>query len=136
MKHVLALIPFLLVVSLHSLQAKQDDPSPLAPVVFTNVTVIDATGTPVRPDMTVVLTQDRISALGETGTIAIPSGAHVVDATDHFLIPGLWDMHTHIASLRRIREARIFFCRCSSPTESRTAPQKDRSLRQASLPAA
>ena len=97
MKHVLALIPFLLVVSLHSLQAKQDDPSPLAPVVFTNVTVIDATGTPARPDMTVVLTQDRISALGETGTIAIPSGAHVVDATDHFLIPGLWDMHTHIA---------------------------------------
>ncbi len=47
--------------------------------------------------MTVVLTQDRISALGETGTVSIPSGTHVVDATDHFLIPGLWDMHTHIA---------------------------------------
>ena len=72
MKHVLALIPFLLVVSLHPLQAKQDDPSPLAPVVFTNVTVIDATGTPVRPDMTVVLTQDRISALGKPGRSLSP----------------------------------------------------------------
>ena len=97
MKHSLALIPFLLAVSIHALQAKQDDPSPLAPVVFTNVTVIDATGTPARPDMTVVLTQDRISALGETGTVAIPSGAHVFEAAGHFLIPGLWDMHTHIA---------------------------------------
>ena len=99
MKHSLALIPFLLAVSIHALQAQQDDPSLLAPVVFTNVTVIDATGTPARPDMTVVLTQDRISALGETGTVAIPSGAHVFEAAGHFLIPGLWDMHTHIASI-------------------------------------
>ena len=42
MKHSLALIPFLLAMSIHPLHAKQDDPSPLAPVVFTNVTVIDA----------------------------------------------------------------------------------------------
>ena len=84
-------------MSIHAPQAQQDAPSPLAPVVFTNVTVIDATGTPAQPGMTVVLTQDRVSALGETGTVAIPSGAHVFEAAGHFLIPGLWDMHTHIA---------------------------------------
>ena len=109
MKHSLALIPFLLAMSIHPLHAKQDDPSPLAPVVFTNVTVIDATGTPAQPDMTVVLTQDRISALGETGTVAIPPGAHVFDATGHFLIPGLWDMHTHIADIETYPGSRDIF---------------------------
>lgn len=65
------------------------------PLAFTHVTVIDATGGPAQPDMTVVVTGNRITAIGKSGTIAVPANAQVTNARDQFLIPGLWDMHTH-----------------------------------------
>jgi imidazolonepropionase-like amidohydrolase len=64
-------------------------------LVFTHVTVIDATGAAAQPDMTVLITGDRIAALGETGKVSLPQDAQQVDATGQFLIPGLWDMHAH-----------------------------------------
>lgn len=66
------------------------------PLALTHVTVIDATGSPAQPDMTVIISGGRITALGPPAKVAVPAGAHVVDATGHFLIPGLWDMHIHI----------------------------------------
>jgi len=67
------------------------------PLVFTHVTVIDATDAPPHPDMTVIITGDRITNLGKTGKIRVPKGAQVVDGTGKFLIPGLWDMHVHLS---------------------------------------
>lgn len=68
-------------------------------LVFTHVTVIDAIGAPAQPDMTVIIQNDRIQAVGKTGVIPIPqeAQAQVIDAAGKFLIPGLWDMHTHLA---------------------------------------
>jgi imidazolonepropionase-like amidohydrolase len=45
--------------------------------------------------MTVIISGNRIAAIGKTGTIKIPSPAQVVEARGKFLIPGLWDMHVH-----------------------------------------
>lgn len=65
-------------------------------VVVTDVTVIDATGAPARPAMTVVIRDRRIASIGRTGTVALPSGSLVVRGTRKYLIPGLWDMHVHL----------------------------------------
>jgi len=65
--------------------------------VFTNVTVIDATGAPAKPGMTVVISGGRIAALGKTGKVRVPKNAQIIDATGKFLIPGLWDMHAHLS---------------------------------------
>ncbi|HLM57401.1 MAG TPA: amidohydrolase family protein [Pyrinomonadaceae bacterium] len=65
------------------------------PLALTRVTVVDATGGPARPDMTVVIEGGRIAAVGRSGGVRIPRGARVVDARGKFLIPGLWDAHTH-----------------------------------------
>ena len=65
-------------------------------LVVTNVTVIDATGAPARPDMTVVISNGRISAIGPSGLIKAPPGSEVIDAAGKYLIPGLWDMHLHL----------------------------------------
>jgi imidazolonepropionase-like amidohydrolase len=62
------------------------------------VTVIDATGGAARPDSTVVIVGDRITAVGPAKTTKIPANAQVVDGTGKFLIPGLWDMHVHGAA--------------------------------------
>lgn len=65
------------------------------PLVFTNVTVIDGTGSPAKPNMTVMAVGNRIIALGKSGKVRVPREAHVLNATGKFLIPGLWDMHAH-----------------------------------------
>ena len=65
------------------------------PLAFTHVTVIDATGAPAKPDMTVVVSGNRIALLGKAGQVTIPANARVIDETHKFMIPGLWDMHTH-----------------------------------------
>ena len=64
-------------------------------LVLTNVTVIDMTGVPPQPNMTVVITGNRIAALGKSSEISLPQNAIVVDASGKFMIPGLWDMHAH-----------------------------------------
>jgi imidazolonepropionase-like amidohydrolase len=72
--------------------------SPLLPstLAFVNVTVIDATGARPKLNMTVLVTGGRIAGIGRTDKLKVPESARVVDATGKFLIPGLWDMHTHI----------------------------------------
>jgi len=49
-----------------------------------------------QPGMTVVMTGDRITAVGKDGTVKTPAGATVIDAAGKSLIPGLWDMHVHM----------------------------------------
>lgn len=67
------------------------------PLVFNHVTVIDATGAPAKPDMTVIISGQRIVALGKFGKVRIPAATQIIDATGKFLIPGLWDMHVHLS---------------------------------------
>lgn len=70
-------------------------------LVLTHVTVIDMTGAPPKPDMTVVIAGNRIAALEHAGRPRVRAAARVVDATGQFLIPGLWDMHVHFTETER-----------------------------------
>lgn len=65
-------------------------------LAITHVTVIDATGAPTQQDMTLLTADQRITAVGPSGSTAIPRGAQILDATGKFLIPGLADMHVHL----------------------------------------
>lgn len=94
MRKAFPLLLFVMLPVLVSAQPKQHPQS--IPLVFTHVTVIDATGAPAKPDMTVVITGEHITAIGKTGDVRMPKDAMVVNATGKFLIPGLWDMHVHI----------------------------------------
>lgn len=64
-------------------------------IVLTHVTVIDTTGGPAQPDMTVVIDGDRITRVDRKHHAKIPKTAKEIDATGKYLIPGLWDMHVH-----------------------------------------
>src|SRR5580704_11270955 len=64
-------------------------------LVFTHVTVIDATGAPAQPDMTVVIANGRIAEIGKSASVHVPKNGELIDAAGKFLIPGLWDMHMH-----------------------------------------
>jgi imidazolonepropionase-like amidohydrolase len=60
-----------------------------------HVTVIDATGKPPQPDMTVVVESDRIAAVTQSKNAKVPKNTQILDGSSKFLIPGLWDMHVH-----------------------------------------
>ena len=68
-------------------------------LILEHVTVIDVTGGPSLADRSVIVSGDSITAIAKFGSIPIPAGAHVIDGHGKFLIPGLWDMHTHVAGI-------------------------------------
>ncbi len=47
----------------------------------------------------VLLTGDRITAVGKASEIRIPAGAKIIDLKGHTLMPGFMDAHTHLASI-------------------------------------
>src|SRR6476661_292450 len=70
--------------------------TPARRLAISHVTVIDCTGAAARPDMTVLVSGNRIGAVGTAADVPIPPGTETVDGTGKFLIPGLWDMHGHL----------------------------------------
>jgi imidazolonepropionase-like amidohydrolase len=99
---VLWLVPLLLI----QFWAPLSTTPQLQHLVLTHVTVIDATGAQARPEMTVVITGGRITALAKANEARLPEGAQIIDAGGRFLIPGLWDMHIHSGSYE---EGKKFF---------------------------
>src|SRR5262245_56460012 len=62
-------------------------------VAIADVTVIDVATGSLQRGVTVVAQGERIVGIGPR--MAVPRGATKVDGKGKFLIPGLWDMHTH-----------------------------------------
>lgn len=65
-------------------------------IVFRGATVIDGTGRPPILSATIVVTGDRIAAVGPDASIAVPPDAQVVDARGRTIFPGLADLHVHL----------------------------------------
>ena len=64
-------------------------------VVVRNITVIDGTGGPVRPAMTVVIDGQKISRSDSSSNVDIPAGAVVIDGSGKYLLPGFIDSNVH-----------------------------------------
>jgi imidazolonepropionase-like amidohydrolase len=62
-------------------------------IAITDVTVIDVITGMHRTGLTVLVLNDRIDAIAPT--LNLPLGVTRVNGRGKFLIPGLWDMHTH-----------------------------------------
>jgi hypothetical protein len=64
-------------------------------VALVGGTLIDGNGsTPIRNSV-VLIDGDRIKAVGQVGTLAVPAGADVISTEGMSVLPGLWDMHVH-----------------------------------------
>jgi len=68
-----------------------------APVIaLTNVRVIDGTGAPARTGQTIIISQGRISAVGDAGATPAPAGAEVLDLAGRTVMPGYVMVHEHM----------------------------------------
>ncbi|MFE4497031.1 amidohydrolase family protein [Streptomyces niveus] len=65
------------------------------PLALTHVTVIDGSGAPPAPDMTVVVEDGRITGLAPSARTRLRPGIRTVDLTGKYLTPGLIEAHTH-----------------------------------------
>jgi imidazolonepropionase-like amidohydrolase len=65
-------------------------------LAITHVTVIDGTGAPAQPDMTVLIASGRIAAISASAAADLPWRTTIVDGHGKYLIPGLADMHVHL----------------------------------------
>jgi imidazolonepropionase-like amidohydrolase len=68
-------------------------------IALVGATLVDATGRPAIPNATVVVNNGRIVAAGPSAGVAVPSDAKRIDVRGKTIIPGLWDMHTHLHQL-------------------------------------
>src|SRR5262245_32472861 len=89
MKKLILSIVLIWLVFLNSYAQSQE-------LIFIHATVIDATGSPPKPDMTVVIRGNQIAAIRKTADSDGDGSAQVIDASGKFLIPGLWDAHVHL----------------------------------------
>jgi len=71
-------------------------PKSKSALVLLGGTLIDVTGKPAINNSAIVIQEDRIIAAGPRSEIKIPAGAKIVDVSGKYLLPGLWDMHTHL----------------------------------------
>jgi len=78
-------------------------------LAITHATLIDATGASPQPDMTILIGDHRITAVGGFPSISIPRNAQVIDATGKFLIPALFDSHVHLTGAGEPEGSRNFF---------------------------
>jgi hypothetical protein len=78
------------------LASKLAHPAPNG-IVFVHVNVFNAQSAEIVKDRTVVVAGNRIRSVGPSDQVT-PAGALVIDGTGKTLLPGLWDMHAHVAN--------------------------------------
>ena len=61
---------------------------------LTNANVVDVSTGQLHPSTTIVIRGNRITSVGTTPG-PVQKGEQVIDARGMYVIPGLWDMHTH-----------------------------------------
>ena len=76
-------------------------PEPAADLLIVDPVLVDGTGSRARAVAALVVDGGRIDRIVERGSSEpIPNARREVDAEGLFAIPGLWDMHVHLADAR------------------------------------
>jgi len=70
--------------------------------------LIDGNGGAPIKDALLLIEGDKIVSVGRAGTIEIPKGAEIIDASDKTVMPGLIDSHVHIMTNSASLEQRLF----------------------------
>jgi imidazolonepropionase-like amidohydrolase len=59
-------------------------------------TLVDGNGSRPIQNSVIVIEGERIRAVGQVGSLAVPNGAEAISTEGMTVLPGLWDMHVHL----------------------------------------
>jgi len=62
-------------------------------------TIVDGTNRPFVTDGVVLVRDGLIADAGSRAAVPVPDGVPTVDVSGKTLVPGLWDMHTHVTQI-------------------------------------
>ncbi|UHA75077.1 amidohydrolase family protein [Paenibacillus sp. 481] len=65
-------------------------------LIVQDVTIVDVKTGKLKPNQSVVVTDNQIARIDDTSDIDVPDKARIIKASGKYLIPGLWDMHVHM----------------------------------------
>ena len=91
--HTLVLLAAGLIGSIAAAGVEAQPPSIVA---LRGATLIDGTGRPPLPSSTIIVSGERIIAVGPEASVTIPPGARVIDVRGRTIFPGLADLHVHL----------------------------------------
>ena len=69
---------------------------PSGAVVLSGARLITMKGDEIIPKGDIVVTNNRITAIGATGSVTVPANARRIDVTGKTIIPGYVDVHAHM----------------------------------------
>jgi imidazolonepropionase-like amidohydrolase len=59
-------------------------------------TLIDGNGSHTIRNSVILIEGERITAVGDVGSVAVPDGAELISTEGMSVLPGLWDTHVHL----------------------------------------
>lgn len=85
-----------------NINLKLSSDKPKGTVALTNARIItmDKNNSVIENGI-VIVTDNRITAVGKTGEVTIPAGAKTVDCAGKTIMPGLVDVHAHLGTFRQ-----------------------------------
>src|SRR4030095_13173892 len=57
---------------------------------------IDGFGSKTIRQRGIIIEGEKIKAVGQVGSLAVPVGAEIISTEGMTVLPGLWDMHAHL----------------------------------------
>jgi imidazolonepropionase-like amidohydrolase/Tol biopolymer transport system component len=81
---------------------------PKGTAVLSGARIITMKGDEIIEKGDIVITDNRITAVGAKGKVAIPAGAKVVDVTGKTIIPGFVDAHAHMWPPRDVHQSQVW----------------------------
>lgn len=95
-------------------------------VAIVDVTIVDAPKAKLIHGQTVLIEGGRITAAGDVADIDVPPTALVMDGTDRFLLPALWDMHAHIYAVSPLLDLPLYIAYgVTNVRDMQSCPQPD-----------
>jgi imidazolonepropionase-like amidohydrolase len=81
---------------------------PKGTVVLSGARIITMKGDEVIEKGDIVVTDNRVTAVGVKGKVQIPAGAKVVDLTGKTIMPGFVDVHAHMWAPRGVHQTQVW----------------------------
>ena len=77
-------------------------------IAITNIDVVDIKSGSVLSDQSIVITDGKITVTGDSAVVKVPPEARLIDGRGHFVMPALWDMHTHVYAISPLLDMPLY----------------------------